>query len=121
MTTDPLAAPFVCPACGEDRLVDGDAAAWYCQVCGRHGPLRLRLAAGDLSPVPSGDRAPDALQALLSVIVRQHLAAVAPTATWQVAAVAPLGKWPPTLQRDLTATLGGLLDPVVLVLERVPR
>jgi hypothetical protein len=32
------APPFACPFCGEERLLEGDARAWMCQVCGQHGP-----------------------------------------------------------------------------------
>lgn len=103
--------PFGCPACGETRLIDGDAAAWFCQVCGQSGPPRLRLAPGATPPAR-----PDQLSGLLAALVHLHLG---PGGTWQVAAIGPLAKWPAPLQRDLATVLGALTDSVVLVLERV--
>lgn len=58
----------------------------------------------------------DPLLRLITAIVQARLA----PGDWQVAAMAPLAQWPPSLQRELTATLGALGDTVVLVLERVP-
>src|SRR5262252_745326 len=107
--------PFACPACGEARLLEGDPAAWFCQVCGQQGPPRLRLAPGGPTP-PAPPDPLSVLLALLDAIVRLHLRG--PGGPWQVAAIAPLAKWPGPLQRQLTAALGPLTDPVVLVLER---
>ena len=106
------APPFACPGCGEERLLEGDARAWMCQVCGQHGPRGPRL----VTTVPTAAPASDALQALIAALVQRHL-----PGQWQVVAVAPLAQWPRSLQRELTQTLGALTDTVVLVLERLPQ
>jgi hypothetical protein len=109
-------APFACPGCGEERLLEGDARAWMCQVCGQHGPRALR-AVTTVPPIgPTAAPASDALQALIAALVQRHL-----PGQWQVVAVAPLAQWPRSLQRELTQTLGALTDTVVLVLERLPQ
>jgi hypothetical protein len=104
-------APFACPGCGEERLLEGDARGWMCQVCWQHGPRALRA----VTTVPMAAPASDALQALIAALVQRHL-----PGQWQVVAVAPLAQWPRSLQRELTQTLGALTDTVVLVLERMP-
>ena len=111
------AAPFACPGCGEERLLEGDARAWACQVCGQHGPRALRAVA-TVPPTTGPTAAPanDALQALIAALIQRHL-----PGQWQVVAVAPLAQWPRSLQRELTQTLGALTDTVVLVLERLPQ
>lgn len=57
------------------------------------------------------------LEALVAVVLQRHLT----PGPWTVSACAPLAQWPPSLQRELTATLGALPESVVLVLERGPR
>jgi hypothetical protein len=102
-------APFACPGCGEERLLEGDARAWMCQVCGQQGPRALRAVA-------TAPASADAWSAAdLAVIIQRHL-----PGPWQVVTVAPLAQWPRSLQRELTQTLGALSDTVVLVLERLP-
>ena len=108
MSPTATVAPVACPGCGESELLEGDARAWYCRVCGQHGPRRLRLAPAVAPPNP--------LPRLLTAIVQAHLG----PGDWQVAAIAPLAQWPRSLQKELGATLGALGDTVVLVLERVP-
>jgi hypothetical protein len=107
--------PFACPGCGEERLVEVDAASrgWFCQVCGRSGVVPAAIAASASAPTaaPAGQ-----LHALLLALVHRHLT----PGVWQVVAIAPLPQWPRGLQKELTQTLGALPESVVLVLERVP-
>jgi ribosomal protein S27E len=103
--------PIVCPGCGEERLVEVDAAGrvWYCQVCGQSGVVPAAPTGA-----PSASR--ESLHALLLVLVQRHLA----PGTWQVVTVAPIAQYPRSLQHELTRTLNASPESVVLVLERVP-
>jgi hypothetical protein len=112
MRADAEAAPFVCPGCGETRLLEGDRRAWACRVCGQHGPRRLRL-----TPDPAADPRLAVLAAVGAAIGAQ----LRGPGTWQVGAIAPLAQWPAALRRELTRTLGAAPDTVILVLERVPE
>ncbi len=104
------APPFACPFCGEERLLEGDARAWMCQVCGQHGPRALRAVA-TMPASPGAWSAAD-----LAALIQHHL-----PGPWQVVTVAPLAQWPRSLQQELTRTLSASTDTVVLVLERMPQ